>query len=456
MKLSRRSMLKASAAVVGSGSMAGVAAAQTMGPDDLKSTLMPLGGLRAGNADGTIPAWTGELIPLPADYVSGTLRPDPFAGEQALFTITAANMSQYKDKLSAGDIYLLQSHPGYSMNVYKTNRTAIAPQWVYDYTYQNASSAQLSADGNNLSGAYGGTPFPIPTEGKQVLWNHELRWLGSTVKNPSIAWLITASGQVVLKNASAFIFQNPYYYEGKKAEFNGLYQEIYSLDTRPAFMEGEAEIVVYHLNPLEVPPRGWSYLLGERRVRLAPELQYDTPIDITGGVVNWDEAQMFNGALDEYDAKLIGKKEMYVCYNNNKLWNMSTPDALGPKHVDPATLRWELHRVWVVELTLAPGKRNVDARRVAYVDEDSWTMLGLEVYDANNQLWKYHYAVPAVCSDIPTMSGGFFFIAYDFHAGSYVAFGGWDSPSMQRMQPIAEVPASYFSPTQLAAGSGGS
>jgi hypothetical protein len=456
MKLNRRSLLRASAAIIGTAPLARAATAQALGADALGSTLTPLGGIRAGNADGTIPAWTGKLIPLPADYVSGTLRPDPFAGDKPLFTITAANMGDYKDKLSAGDIYLLQNHPDYAMNVYKTNRTAIAPQWVYDYTAQNAVSAQTTPDGNNLSGAYGGIPFPIPTTGKQVIWNHELRWLGSTISNPSIAWLVTSGGSVIFKNATAFIFENPYYFQGGKATFDGVYQELSVRDVRPAFMEGEAEVVVYHLNPLEQPPRGWAYLIGERRVRLAPQLQYDTPVDVTGGVVNWDEAQMFNGALDDYDMKIVGKKEMFVCYNNNKLWNMNTPDAIGPKHMDPAAVRWELHRVWVIDMTLAPGKRNVDTRRVAYVDEDTWTVLGLDIYDANGQLWKYHHAMPAVCSDIPTVSAGFFFNAYDFHAGSYVVFGGWDSPDMVRMQPIAELPPSYFTPGQLNARAGGS
>ena len=457
MKISRRSVLASTAALPVAVSLGAKAKAQAVNADDLKSTLMPLGGIRAGNAEGTIPAWTGELIPLPADYKSGQVRPDPFANDAVVVTITAANMAQYQDKLTQGDIHLLQTFPDYQIEVYPTHRTAIAPQYIYDYTYKNVSTAQLSPDGNNLTGAYGGIPFPIPTNGKQILWNHLVRWLGTTITNPSGDYQVTSSGEIILRAFANLQYQMPYYFNGREAEFNGIYEQLTVQNTAPAYVEGQSVLVLNPINPVENPSRGWEYLLGERRVRLAPQLVYDTPEDTAGGILQWDEAAMFNGATDQYDCKIIGKKEMYVPYNCNKAWATPIVDVLGPKHTKPGVMRFELHRVWVVEMTLAPGKRNVDARRTIYVDEDTWLILAIDIYDANNSLWKYHYAVPALCSDVPAMCSGFYLIAYDFHSGTYLAFGAFDvARSQLQWGVIPELPPSYFTPGELAALAGGS
>jgi hypothetical protein len=449
MKITRRSALLSSATALATASLARRAPAQSLGPDALKSTLTPFGGLRAGNAEGTIPAWTGEIIPLPADYQPGTPRPDPFAAEKPLFTITAANMANYQDKLAKGDIYLLQTYPDYRMDVYPTHRTAVAPQYVYDNIYKNATSAQLSADGNSLSGAYGGVPFPIPQNGKEVIWNHILRWSGTATRETSGTYQVTAAGELVERNYATIITQFPYYFEGDEANFDGTYLITQIVNMAPASQEGSMVLVRDQINTLQDPPRGWVYLLGQRRVREAPQLQYDTPIDSAGGVIQWDEAAMFNGALDEYDCNILGKREMIVQYNATRTWATPIAQVLGPRHANPDVARWELHRVWVVEMVLAPGKRNRDARRVAYVDEDTWMILGMDIYDANGALWKYHYAVATICPDIPGYCAGTYFIAYDFLAQSYVAFGAYDGG--HETQPVPVYPDVYFTPGQLAA-----
>ncbi len=456
MKLKRRSMIKSAAALAGATALPRLSEAQAVGPDALKSTLTPLGGLRAGNADGTIPPWTGEIPSLPPGYVSGQVRPDPYAGETPVVTITAANMATYQNKLTQGDIRLLQTFSDYQLVIYPTHRTGVAPQFVYDYTYKNATTAQLTPDGNNLSNAYGGIPFPIPTNGKQILWNHLLRWLGVTISNPSGDYQVTTTGQIILRAFANLQYQLPYYFEGHESEFNGIYAELSVTNTAPGYVEGQSVLVLNPLNPLQEEPRGWEYLLGERRVRLAPQLRYDAPEDTAGGILNWDEAAMFNGATDQYDCKIVGKKEIYVPYNCNKAWATPINSVMGPHHVNPNIVRMELHRVWVVELTVAPGKRNVDARRTIYVDEDTWLILAMDIYDASNSLWKYHYAVPALCADLPGMCSGFYLVGHDFHAGTYLTFGAYDvAVNQTQWQVINESPATYFTPGELAARAGG-
>ena len=166
----------------------------------LKTTLMPLGGEKAGNADGTIPAWDGGLkssAPL-KDIVYFD---DPWAGEKPLFTITAQNMDQYADKLSDGTKELLKHFPdSYHVNVYKTHRTLANPQFVYDNTFKNATSATL--DGLVPKGAWGGIPFPIPQSGAEVMWNNNLRFQFPDSTHDGRGILITSTGQEVLTTRS--------------------------------------------------------------------------------------------------------------------------------------------------------------------------------------------------------------------------------------------------------------
>ncbi|PKL97980.1 MAG: DUF1329 domain-containing protein, partial [Gammaproteobacteria bacterium HGW-Gammaproteobacteria-7] len=56
--------------------------------------LTPVGAEKAGNADGTIPEWTGGITTPPAGYRVGMFHPDPFAADQIQFTITAQNYQQ--------------------------------------------------------------------------------------------------------------------------------------------------------------------------------------------------------------------------------------------------------------------------------------------------------------------------------------------------------------------------
>lgn len=457
-KFNRRSLMKASAAAAaGYAALPEAAVAQTAGltPDDLKTTLTPLGGLRAGNAEGTIPAWTGEAIPLPAGYQTGTPRPDPFAGEKPLFSITAQNLATYQAKLPQGALELFRRYPEYRIDVYPTHRTAIAPQYVYDNTYKNAQNGQISSDGNSIYNVYGGVPFPLASNGKEAMWNHLLTFRGVTIFDPTYAYQITSDGELVAAARNLVYLQYPYYFEGRESEFKGIYNQLTSMALAPTFLAGQAVLALEPINILQTPVRAWAYLPGQRRTRLAPQLQYDTPIATTGGVINWDEVELFYGALDEYDCKLVGKTEMYIPYNNNRAWTLPIAQQITPHYFNPDAARWELHRVWVVEMTLAPGKRNVDSRRLMYLDEDTWGVCACDIFDASGALWKYGEGHAALLSDVPCVLTGFDVAFYDFHVGDYAFATPFSAEIPQQWQPIPEKPTEFFSAGQLAALAGG-
>ena len=124
----------------------------------LGQDLTPLGGERAANAAGTIPAWDGGMSTPPASYQPGMHHPDPYAGDAVLYTVNAQNLGQYQKVLPAGLQTLLQTHPDFNMRVFPSHRSAAAPQYVYEATKANATKAELIAGGNGVSGAAAARP----------------------------------------------------------------------------------------------------------------------------------------------------------------------------------------------------------------------------------------------------------------------------------------------------------
>jgi hypothetical protein len=382
----------------------------------LKTTLTPLGGERAGNKEGTIPAWDGGYTKA-GDKSSGR-REDPFAGEKPLFSITAKNMDQYAGKLTEGVKTLLTKYPDtYRLDVYTTHRTAAAPQWVYDNTFKNATSGKLAGD--VPENVYGGIPFPIPKSGAEVMWNHVLRWEGDSYWYGSKQYQFTADGKSVLLSAAKGEFLSPYYFNEASWEKFADSQDflmVRVLTTSPPIRAGEALLVRNNLNGEK--SQGWSYLAGQRRVRKLPNPCCDTPNPISGGTTAFDEVYVWYGRLDRFDWKIVGKQEMYIPYNGNRL-DQPTKDAavLDAHHLNPDYVRWELHRVWVVEANLRQGKRHLAPKSRYYCDEDTWICVLGDRWDGRGELWKALWSIPTVAPDLPGVITGVYGVN-DLQTGS--------------------------------------
>lgn len=158
--------------------------------------LTPIGAERAGNADGSIPPWEGGITELPAGYTVGERLVDPFAADEVLFTITAANVDQYADKLSPGQVALFKRYPGTSqMPVYPTRRSANLPDSEYELIKEWSTKTDLVAGGNGLVNFRANAPFPIPETGIEIIWNHITRYrTGLGVKRRYIQAPVQANG----------------------------------------------------------------------------------------------------------------------------------------------------------------------------------------------------------------------------------------------------------------------
>jgi len=386
----------------------------------LGTTLTLFGAEKAGNKEGTIPEYTGGLTTPPAGFDKAKgIRPDPFASEKPLFSIDAKNMDKYADKLTAGTKALMKAYPDYRIDVYPTHRTVAYPKSVLDNSVKNATVAKLSDDGLSMSGARGGTPFPIPKTGNEVMFNFQARYQGGHYKVPKmLAYNVDSAGKPVFSVQADAVVDFPFYDQSKSVVPTEI-MRVRMAYTAPTRRAGEQVLIIDPMDYTDKGRRAWQYLPGQRRVRAAPDLSYDTPLSSTGGMSTLDDSYLFNGKMDRFNFELIGKKEMYVPYNAYRLTYHDKPeDVLKPKFINPAMVRWELHRMWVVEAKLKEGKRHIYSKRTFYIDEDSWAALASDQYDGRGQLWRpgFSYEAPAYDASIPS---NLTYGHYDLSSGAY-------------------------------------
>ena len=386
--------------------------------------LTPLGGERAGNADGTIPEWTGGITEPPSGYVLGEHHRNPHADDRSLFVINAANLDEHRDRLSIGHQRMLETYSTFEIPVYPTRRSASVPQRIYDATRTIAATAKLVDGGNGVGGAVIGIPFPIPNTGLEVIWNHLLRYRGETVECVIGQAAVTRGGAYTMVKYGVET-ELRYSLPGMTEERLGNTMVLFKQKVlAPARLAGDILLVHETMNQVREPRNAWTYHPGQRRVRRAPNVAYDNPGTTTDRLRTADQFDMFNGAVDRYNWRLLGKREMYVPYNAYKLHSgdLTFADILTPLHVNPEHLRYELHRVWVVDATLKEGSTHIYKRRTLYVDEDSWQILLADIYDNRDQLWRIseghvinYYEKPLIW---PTLE-----VHTDLQAGRYLALG---------------------------------
>ncbi len=392
----------------------------------LGKDLTPLGGEIAGNADGSIPAWDGGLTAPPAGVSfdpKGKGYPDPFAGDQPLYTVTAGNAAQYGDKLTDGHKALLAKRAGYKLPVYQSRRSCAFPSFVYDASKKNAVVGDLLKDGNGVTGAIMGAPFPIANNGLELIWNHMLRYRSFKLARQFAAFPVQASGnpisgKITVQDEAILLWSDP---SKTRAEDLNNISLLYIANTvAPARLAGNVVLVHESLNAAAEPRKAWQYNPGTRRVRRAPDVSYDNPGTNTDGMSTSDAFDGYNGAPDRYDWSVVGKSEKIIPYNSNKATNASYADLVKTGTLNQDLMRYELHRVWTINATLRPGTRHIYSRRVKHLDEDTGSIVSAELYDGRGELWRVQEMGTIAYYHVP-LCGGSQEMTYDLQDGRYLA-----------------------------------
>ena len=422
----------------------------------LDQDLTPMGAERAGNADGSIPAWTGQWRGAPPHVQfagSGSVQPDPYADERPLFSINAQNLEQYRDRLSDGQLALFARYPkSYRLDVYPSHRDFRYSQVVEDNIRENGRSSELRDGGDSLAGAWGASPFPIPKNGHELVWNLNLQAKGGgedSIYNLVVTYANGKQARQVQRTQILHVWSDP---AGSRADGTSELQSLFmQTQLEPARALGEITFGQEFVDSIAQPRQNWQYVPGTRRIRRAPNVGYDNPSTGAAGSarVN-DDSRMFNGAPDRYDWKILGKRELYIPYHNYKLDDPALKVAditatLG--HPNPDHIRYELHRVWVLEGTLKPGKRHIYSRRVVYIDEDSWGGVMADNYDARGTLWRSNLQTSYYAYDTQTYQARAS-VYQDLISGAYLVDRLANEHRPVRLADF-EFDASYFTPASV-------
>ena len=416
----------------------------------LKTTLTPMGGERAANKDGSVPAWDGGLAKAPPCFKGkGTRHCDPVPQDKPLFTNSSANLAQYKDKLSAGQLAMFAKFPStYKMPVYQTRRTAAYPQAVYDATYKNALNAELGGGGEALVNAILGTPFPIPKTGVEPVWNHKVRFRGESGRRWNNQAAVTTSGDynlVTLREDVAF----PYAQAGMTPDkLDNVISYVLQVVTQPPRLAGTITLVHETMDQVKEPRRAWQYNPGQRRLRRAPNVAYDNPGTGADGLRTNDQTDTFNGATDRYTWKIVGKKEMYIPYNAYKIHSdqYKYSDIIQKGHINQDLTRYELHRVWIVEGEVKPTTTHIYAKRRFYHDEDTWQIALVDIYDRRGAIWRWQEAHTVQNYDPPLGNGPVLETIYDLQNNRYLAQAMNNEDPETKEVPF---PPSYYDPSNV-------
>ncbi len=390
---------------------AGFASAEVSAEEAAKlgSVMTPIGAERAGNAAGTIPAWTGGIKQPPASYKRGQRHPDPYPDDEPLFTITAENAHEHEKHLSKGQLAMLAAYPKtWKLHVYPTRRSASYPDWVYEAVIANATSAKLVLEGKGgVKDARVSSPFPIPQSGGEAIWNHNLRWRGVRVTRSEGETAVTRAGNYnVIRSIQEIGF--PYASRSETAFTRQYPNVVFAIKEKvfaPALLSGDASLVIETIDQTDDPRKAWSYSRALRRVLRNPFVAYDFPAAGSDSLRTVDDSGMFVGPPDRFDWKLHGKQEIYIAYNAYRLHSgdIGPKDILRRQHINPELARYELHRVWKLEAVLEEGAEHIYSRRIFYLDEDSWQIGLAESYNRDGQLWRVNEAHALNLYEVPVL-----------------------------------------------------
>jgi len=376
------------------------------------------------NATGEIPAWEGHKnLPCPSNFTPGQYFPNPFKGEKPLFRIDHTNVDEHRDRLSPSQIMRLKKHQDFYMNIYRTHRNIEYCPEFYAATEKNKETCYVDENGI-LQGFNGAIAIPTPKNGLEAIWNVRRMYLGDDAKSLQCRRLVSPSGKIkktmwetmVLSYGQARLKSQPFPNPDK------IFQKMRTLTTYPADEKGLDFLSFSYMDDSRLEDT-WLFMPTLRRVRRAPAMTNGGQLD---GELTMDENGMeFRGTVNNWDWKLHGKKEMYVAYN---CYDMFPPDAededeCWPKDLNPERIRYELHRVWVVEGILKEGLDHPYSRRVSYYDEDAWQPVLGDRYDKRGNLWRMYeaYGFADSCTKMRMYAG---YIYMNLESGRYELFGG--------------------------------
>jgi hypothetical protein len=375
------------------------------------------------NPTGEITGYVGKKgLTCPADYKPGDYFTNPYKDEKPLYRIDYTNIAKYENRLSSGQVARIKRNKNFYLNVYPTHRNFVFPKEVYAAIDKNLKTCKVGSD-HKLKGYNGAIPFPTPENGIQAAWNFKKQYTGEDVIKTDTRRIVSPSGRIrkeIQYHQVLTMDENRFF--TKMANPDKVAYKIISLYTYPADRAGTGTLIVQYMDDNRRDAT-WLYIPTLRRVRRAPSLDHGAQF---GGEYTLDEfGYFFRGRVNDWNWKLLGKKEIYISSNSYGMWKVGIPDneecLIGD--INPKFLRYELRRAWVVEGTAKEGINHPYSKRVIYADEDNWYPILADSYDKRGNLWRMSesYSYLDYCTDNRIIIG---LMYLNLESGKYEILGG--------------------------------
>ncbi|MDC3130661.1 DUF1329 domain-containing protein [bacterium] len=312
--------------------------------------------------------------------------------ESPKYTVDSSNYMQHADKLTEGQIKTFETYPEYRIDVYASSAECKLPDAVRAVSQTNSKmvNGNEGIEWNTL----GAKPFPNPSHAQHYIWNHR----SAPHYNASVHRTLTA--YIVKSDGTATVGQGDNYIEFPGALSSPLRGQvdpnIYALymvkNMSPARIAGTLTMLHDMYDSAIQARKAWQYSPATRRVRRAPDVNYDSFVDQTGGLATIDSYNMFTGAQDRFDWTLEGEKTMLIPHANTSLSQTGAADKiLSSRHfVDPSLYRYEERNVAIVKATLKEGSRHIFPKQMMYVSTDEHNGIMIrDHYDGQGSLVKH-------------------------------------------------------------------
>ena len=340
--------------------------------------------------------------------------------------ITAQNWQKYKEFMPVGMLELWAGSffwhlpPNAEMVVSATTPTPLPKQYQEDTEkYSSQVSLVKNANGGyDIKGYVAGAPFPNPSgplAGNQIMYNEYYAY---------IPYLITTYAHLGFQMDR---FGDKYFNAVREVNFKVKHlsdpgKAINIPDTGNTFLTQNNIIMEpeqsKYLNSLQIfpndpgaLPNSYVFLPSLRRsIRLTTAARCSP---LVGSDYTQDDERSMNLQPPIFQARFLGYKKLLVGYPTAGYTN--TGNYYKPLYFPgPAAVTWQLRPVAVLDIRRVPSMSSgyCYGSRMAYIDEETWQPIWMDLYDAEMHLWKtgpsiyLPMPIPGTHGDVATGAGG--------------------------------------------------
>jgi hypothetical protein len=340
--------------------------------------------------------------------------------------ITAQNWQQYKDFMPVGMQQLWAGKffwrlPANAMMVVGPTTPTPLPKKYQEDTEKNSGQVTLtknSKGGYDIGGYVAGVPFPHPSgpaAGDEIMYNEYYAYIPYVITTYSkLGFTMDKFGNKYVNEVREVNFKVKHLSDpGKPTDIPDTANVF--LTQNNVIMEPEQSkyvnsLQIFHDNPADLP-ESYVFVPSLRRsIRLTTAARCSP---LVGSDYTQDDERSMNLQPPIFQAKFIGFKKILVGYPAQGYTEKA--NYYAPMYFPgPNAVIWQVRPVAVLDIRRVPSMQSgyCYGSRMAYIDQETWQPIWMDLYDAELHLWKTGPSIyrpmpiPGTNGDVCTGAGG--------------------------------------------------